>query len=195
MTCISMNTFAQSERGKWSIHPRVGMNIAMMTNSDGADPRIGFAGGAEAEYQINDVVSISGGVMYSMQGLKESEDGTDMTLKLDYINVPIMVNFYVVKGLALKIGIQPGFNISDDVKVSSGGVNVTMDYDKVMSMSGVDGEVKSVDFSIPYGLSYEYKNLVVDARYNWGITKAVTAAGESARNSVFQITLGYKFHL
>ena len=42
-------------------------------------------------------------------------------------------------------------------------------------------------------LSYEFSNVVIDGRYNWGLTK-VWKDGE-AKNSVFQITVGYKFSL
>ena len=54
-------------------------------------------------------------------------------------------------------------------------------------------DVKSVDFSIPVGLSYEYANFQLDARYNWGVSKVIDDDDE--KNSVFQITLGYKFKL
>src|SRR3712207_9280389 len=87
-----------------------------------------------------------------------------------YINVPIMANVYVVNGLAVKLGVQPGFAV-----------------DKA------DSDINTVDFSIPVGASYEYKNIVLDARYNWGVTKLYD--GGKSKNSVFQVTLGYKFDL
>ena len=54
-------------------------------------------------------------------------------------------------------------------------------------------DIKSFDFSIPVGVSYEYSNFQLDARYNWGMTKVADWA--DSKNSVFQITLGYKFAL
>ena len=51
----------------------------------------------------------------------------------------------------------------------------------------------SFDLSIPVGLSYEYKNVCLDARYNYGLTNF--EKGYNQKNSVFQITLGYKFGL
>ncbi len=56
-----------------------------------------------------------------------------------------------------------------------------------------DVKAKSVDFSIPVGLSYEYNNFQLDARYKWGLTKVFE--NSKTKNSVFQITLGYKFDL
>ena len=88
-----------------------------------------------------------------------------------YINVPITLNYYPVAGLALKAGLQPGFLVNKD-----------------------DAEdVKTVDLSIPVGLSYEYQGIVFDARYNIGVTKV--ADNYDHYNNVIQITVGYKFTL
>lgn len=50
--------------------------------------------------------------------------------------------------------------------------------------------MKKLDLSIPIGLSYEFSNIVLDARYNLGLTKIVEHV--KAKNSVFMLTLGYK---
>ena len=52
---------------------------------------------------------------------------------------------------------------------------------------------ESFDFSVPVGISYEYANFQLDARYNIGCTKVFKGTDE--KNSVFQVTLGYKFDL
>jgi hypothetical protein len=179
----SVGAHAQHEVGSVTIQPKVGMNIASLTKAEGADSRIGLAIGAEAEYQIEDRISLSAGLLYSMQGATESEDGVDATRKLDYINIPILANIYVTKGLAFKVGVQPGINVSGKYKLEKGGSSISEDTDGV----------KAFDFSIPVGASYEFNNLVLDARYNWGLTKVSKYA--NSKNSVFQITLGYKFKM
>ncbi|HEY9551400.1 MAG TPA: porin family protein [Prevotella sp.] len=179
----SAATFAQHAVGSINIQPKVGMNIATITKAEGADPRIGLAVGAEVEYQATDLLSVTGGLIYSMQGAKAKVDNLTQTLKLDYLNIPILANVYVTKGLAVKLGVQPGFNLSAKLKEKVGDNSAEQDMKSV----------KSFDFSIPVGLSYEYNNVVLDARYNWGLTKI--ADDGNSKNSVFQITLGYKFNL
>ena len=120
-----------------------------------------------------------------MQGAKAEALGIKSTEKLDYINVPIMANVYVVKGLAVKLGVQPGFKVNDKLDLRM----------PVLGGALVDLKAKSVDFSIPVGISYEYNNFQVDARYNWGLTKVFDVDKLDQKNSVFQITLGYKFDL
>lgn len=158
-------------------------NRRIITDADDADPRIGLAAGAEFEYGLTDNIGLSAGVLYSMQGVKTIIVDDDCTSKLDYLNVPILANFYVAKGFAVKLGVQPGFKLSSKAKFKGSGGSKEVD---------VDG-FKSVDLSIPVGLSYQYQNIVFDARYNWGVTNLVEDS--DSKHSVFQITVGYKFSL
>lgn len=181
-------SFAQWSVGSITVQPKIGINGANITDADNSDSRIGLALGAEFEYRLTPIFSLSAGALYSMQGCKgtaEDDDGNtgDVSLKLDYINVPILANVYVVKGLAIKLGIQPGFNVRHKATASVSGVNVTT------NLPGI----KSVDFSIPIGVSYEFNRFVIDGRYNLGVTKLID--GADSKHSVFQFTFGYKFAL
>ena len=186
---------AQNAIGSWSLQPKVGINLATMTNDDDAKTRIGLVAGAELEYQASPLLSISAGALYSQQGCDAKFEGVDGTIMMDYVNVPILANFHVAQGLAFKVGIQPGFLTNDKIKVSANGYSAEMDLKEVYRAAGLDVDIPSVYFAIPLGVSYEYNRLVFDARYNLGLSKAMSAMGESTKHSVFQITLGYKFGL
>lgn len=184
----TLGVSAQHAVGTLTIQPKVGLSLADVTDADDSDLRVGGVFGAEFEYQANSLLGVSFGALYSMQGAKASgevADGynADATIKLDYINVPILANFYVAKNFAFKIGVQPGFNIKHKAKAEVRGVSAEAD---------IPG-VKTLDFSIPLGMSYEYDNFVFDARYNIGLTDWAKEA--DSKNSVIQITLGYKFDL
>ena len=186
MAFATLTASAQAEAGTVSLKPLVGITVANITEGNG-DAKVGLAAGAELEYQMNETFALSVGALYSMQGCKGEVNvegfDVDATVKLDYINIPILANVYVVKGLAVKLGIQPGFNVTHKASAEVEGTKVSSD------LSGV----KSVDFSIPVGLSYEFNNFVIDGRYNFGVTKI--ADYSDSKNSVFQFTLGYKFAL
>ena len=173
MMVAAVSAKAQNEVGQASIKPMAGINLATMTKADNTKMRVGLAAGLEFEYGVAENFGLSAGVLYSMQGAKIDIVGNDkVTMKLDYINIPILANYYIVKGLAIKAGVQPEFNVQkklDDVKLD---------------------DVKGFALSIPVGLSYEFSNVVLDARYNWGLTKAFKE-GDS-KNSYFTITLGYR---
>ena len=176
----SVGAFAQHAVGSFTLQPKVGINIANITNNgDYGKARVDFAGGLEGEYQATDIFSLSAGLMYSRQGYKTKDNVAGLSgkdWKPSYLNVPVLANVYVVPGLAVKLGVQPGFMVDKD-----------------------DAEdVNTFDLSIPVGLSYEYNNFVLDGRYNWGVTKInknSVKGADDTRNSVFQITLGYKFSL
>ena len=182
MVLSSVGAFAQYSAGDITIQPKVGLNVSSVTE-DEAGYIAGFVGGVEGEYPM---VGISAGLLYSMQGASVKDAEGDPKLEMNYVNIPILVNAYVAKGLALKAGIQPAFNVSNKVKVAG----ISIDYDKY---APEEAEIKTFDFSIPVGISYEYMNVCLDARYNIGVSKI--ADGDSGQNSVFQITLGYKFKL
>lgn len=181
----SVGAFAQYSAGDFTLQPKVGLNCSSLTEDD-ADYKAGFVGGLELEYHVSPLIGISGGLLYSMQGCK-AKDVDDFKINLDYINIPILANFYVAKGFALKAGIQPAFNVSNKVKYQG----ISVDYDKYAPKGA---KIKTFDFAIPVGASYEYQNFVLDARYNIGVTK-VADIDDAGCNSVFQLTLGYKFSL
>ena len=174
MFSVSMN--AQNEVGQISIAPVAGINISTITNWDDSKAKVGFVGGAVAEYGVAEKVGVSAGVLFSMQGCGWKD--SDFKQKNNYLNIPIMCNYYVYKGLAVKAGVQPGFLLSAK-----------------MGDTDVKKDMKKFDFAIPVGVSYEYMNIVLDARYNIGLTKINKEDGDSMKNSVFQITLGYKFKI
>jgi hypothetical protein len=103
-----------------------------------------------------------------------------------------MAQYYVIPGLAIKAGVQPGFLVRAKNKYDyeNGGIAIHTDAD-------IKDACNKVDLSIPVGISYEYKSFVLDARYNIGLTKVYKSdySDKSCRNSVFAITLGYKFAL
>ncbi len=191
---LSASLHAQQETGTLTIQPKVGLNMASVTKSDGSDPRFGLAAGAELEYQLSDMISLSGGALYSMQGVKGEDSGINGTIKFDYINIPLLVNIYATKGLAVKFGLQPGFMINDKVKVSTGGVSAEVGVEEALRNAGINAKLNKFDLSIPVGLSYQFSNnLVLDARWNVGLTKIIK--DQDGSNSVLQLTVGYKFAL
>ena len=180
LTTMAAN--AQNTVGKFTIAPTVGINFSNVSGDvDDNKMKVGAVFGAVAEYGLLEKLGLSAGVLYSMQGYKEeysSYGSTEKsTTKLNYLNVPILANYYVIKGLAVKAGLQPAFLLSAKNE----------DYD-------IKDHCKTFELSIPVGASYEFKNFQLDARYNIPLTKYNDGDG-STKNSVFQLTLGYKIGL
>lgn len=222
MAVACLTASAQNEVGQFTLQPKVGMNIVNLTGAN--YPTVGtstqnssfmvdFALGVEAEYGLAKNFSVAAGIMYSRQGCDFGEykastgyssGGWDKNQrKLGYLNIPIVANFYFAKGFAIKAGIQPGFLLSANAKLDGIGNTQSEDLD-------IKDACNTFDLSIPLGLSYETDNIVIDARYNLGLTKVNKSKEDiqklnlinlfnrdydDCKNSVIQFTLGYKFAL
>ena len=184
MTANAQNTLR--ENGTFTLQPKVGLGIGFLSgdwssaSGDDRKSRFGVLAGVEGEYYVNDWFSAALGVNYAQQGWKFKGGGISETTKLDYLNIPIVGNFYITEGLALKTGVQLGCLLS--AKEES--TDVKDNYEKM-------------NISIPIGISGEYKNFVLDVRYNISLTKINKNSNSENkyRSDLFQITLGYKFEL
>ena len=210
MMVATLGAVAQNEVGQLTLQPKVGMNISKITGSN-LNSKVGLVAGFEAEYGVAKNFGISLAALYSMQGAKRDlkvNNGTSVDVKfnLDYINIPVLAQYYIVPGLAVKAGIQFGFNVRNKVKVGTtvAGYNLKDDcsMDEFLDVARALGEpipsdakFQKFDLSIPVGLSYEYEDFVLDARYNIGTSKLIKSDPDSSKNSVFQLTIGYKFEL
>ncbi len=192
---FSITSFAQYEVGSLRLMPKAGINIASLSETSNSDYRVGLAIGAELEYQAHSLLAVSVGATYSEQGATYYLSPYDYTFKMDYINVPVLVNFYVAKGFALKVGLEGGVLVNQKVKGVGNGISFEQDLEKALSSNGRKYTVKSFIAGMPLGASYEYKNFQIDARYIIGLTDANDCPGDNDRHNLFQLTLGYKFKL
>ena len=122
---------------------------------------------------------------------------TDFRTELNYISIPVLAQAHLWKGLTAKLGIQTDVLVSARSKA-----NEEVKYNGVTHFEKSNTDIKdklhSCVFSIPVGLSYTYKNIELDARYLWGISKVADTKDENDKdlmNSTFAITLGYRFGL
>ena len=191
LTCIS--GFAQNEVGSLFVTPKIGLSAANMSTFDKSDYRLGLTAGAELGYQVIPDFSVSIAAMYSQQGTSANSDWSDGKIKLDYLNLPIIANYYWDHGITLKVGLEPGINLSAKGTVNVNGQKHDCDLDgAVIDEWGNAILVKPVVVALPVGISYEKNNLVFDLRYNIGLTEALKFNNSRSTNYVFQFTLGYK---
>ena len=178
MTASAQNT--NREVGAFTLQPKVGLAIGSFSGAVGGKvenkKRVGFTAGLEGEIYATNWLGIALGLNYAQQGWKFG----DVKCKYDYLNVPLVADFYVARGLALKTGVQLGFLMNakwDDLNVKD--------------------DCNKTNFSIPIGISYEFSNVVLDLRYNVALSKVNKNATDNYkyRSDLVQITIGYKFEL
>ena len=159
--------------------------------------RTGLVVGAFAEYRAVKWLAVSADVLFAQKGAEnefsietsELDQTTKNNFKLNYIDVPVLANFYVTKGLALKAGIQPSFLVSAKNKISA-----TLDGGSYKETADLKDELNSVDFSIPVGISYTFRmGLVLDLRYHIGCTDLLKDGDYKLTNRVATLTVGWRF--
>ncbi len=189
-------SFAQHEVGSINIQPKVSFNVSSfdkLENRFDNKYKSGFAAGVECEYRMTKTFALSVGAFYSQKGLdaKVKEDmilsngtnikGSKVSCSLDYIDVPILANFYVWKGLALKVGVQPAFKVREKYEMGSNEVKPK------------DDKVKAFDICVPLGISYDFGRLSVELRSSPGFIKL--NSNKDYTNVCGQLMVGYKFSL
>lgn len=219
---VSLMTLAQPSAGSFSLIPRLGVNFANMTNDEVVvdlmqqehtlKSRIkpGLMVGFDGEYQATSDLFMSLGLQYSRQGSRfpdfERKDGefvegySDWHTDLDYLNVPLLFGYRIAKGFSVKAGLQLGLLLGGKEKMSYTDITILdggtrKQGNAVPRETDVKDVYKSVDLSIPLALSYEFENVILDARYNFGLTRIHQLDAVKSRNSVIQLSVGYRFQV
>ncbi len=186
---ITISASAQSEAGSFTLKPNVGFTYTTATGDwgEGADGAFALTAGVEGMYMVNEKFGAALGLNYTgyntSQEVYTSLDGDkkeDDIYSNYYFNIPVMANYYVAPGFALKAGVA--LNILSTAKIDGKDKNAGHD---------VKDWYKSTFFSIPVGASYEFNSFVFDARYNFGVSKV--AEGFDGTFNALTFTVGYKF--
>lgn len=93
------------------IKPMVGGTLSTLTgDTENTKMRLGLVAGAEFGYMLNDNFGATAGLLVSMQGsnFKDTDYIKDQSSTLTYLNIPMLANYYIFPGFAIKAGIQPG---------------------------------------------------------------------------------------
>ncbi len=195
---------------------KAGMNVATLTHMKGMgelpgmymfmmsdrEAQIGYYAGVFAEYRFNNYVGLQLEALYSRQGARWrmiQYDGSKMinNIKIDYINIPLMVKIYPVKKFSIDFGPQVGFVVRARLKMKQEAPGDFGPVDMEQSADLPKDIYKKIDLSFGVGMSYEITHMLeASARYNFGLTKVITEKvndGKYPKNGVFQVGLGLKF--
>lgn len=178
----------------------VGASIAKVGGDIGDDldeSRVGITASASITFPLSGNLGLQIGAGYTEKGGEGDIDGGTGTLRLDYIDVPVLLRLGIPSAGPLAahgyLGAALGFESKCEVEGSEGGVSFTVDCD---TFEG-EFERKSVDVGLVGGLGIDYEigaqmSLVLDLLYNLGLTDVhdTDAPDESVKNRTFLIRAG-----
>jgi hypothetical protein len=175
--CLLIHNAGISQETHFGI--KAGINSASVEVNDGEDydSKIGFHIGGLAHIHLTKHFAVQPELTYSTQGGKDG----DFKLKLNYINLPVLVQYMFNEGFRVQTGPQIGFLTSAETE--SGDIEVD-----------IKDDVQSIDFSWTFGAGYLFpQGIGVDLRYNLGISNISDDNDFEARNRVFQAGIFYQF--
>ncbi|MCZ6593438.1 MAG: porin family protein [Bacteroidetes bacterium] len=157
---------------------KAGINFSTISDAAGLDNKTGFVAGIFVGGKLNDKLGIQADLLYSQQGAEFNAGKFD----LNYVNVPIVIKYFVTDKMHIHGGPQFGVLVDDKTQTVIGEtINdiATNDFD----ISGVVG----VGLDLPFGIR-------IDGRYSFGFTDVPNDPGKNftkGKNSVITLSIGY----
>jgi hypothetical protein len=159
---------------------KAGVNFSTLTDATGLDNRTGFVAGLFIGGKLGDTFGIQADLLYSQQGAEFNAGNFD----LNYINVPIVLKYFVTDKFHIHAGPQFGVLIDENAQTVLGTV-----IDKIGTKDTDVSAVVGAGLDLPFGIR-------LDGRYSFGLTdvpddfeKGIT----KGKNSVITLSVGYSF--
>lgn len=164
----------------WAWGPKVGATLSTVNGIPDAKLLPGVSAGLFFESVACSWFVIESDLLFSMQGFKVDREGTDSSVRLNYISMPILGKYYVIDGLNLQMGASFDYLVHTGAKV---------DGEKV----DMDGDFNKFNIQLLAGLAYDFDfGMVLEGRYRYGLTP-LTPEAENVYSGMLQISVGWRF--
>jgi hypothetical protein len=195
VVCAVLGVFGVTEaRAQDRGGVRVGLNLANLSGNDvsdlgDTDMRSGLVVGLFGVVPLNENIAFQPEVLFSQQGAKLEDGSDDATIKLDYLQVPLLARFRL--GMSPSAPVHalfgPSFGFRTNAEVDVNGETID-DNDEF------EDQTESFDIGLVAGIGVNAGPAVVDARYMWGLRNIdKTGDGSEVKNRVFSISVGFRF--
>jgi hypothetical protein len=135
-----------------------GLNIARLSGFDG-DSRVSVHVGGFIHYPLNRNWCIQPELIYSGEGQEYFSEGDERTIALDYVSIPLMIQYFPATRFYFEAGPQIGFLVSaQDKGMDNDNINVKKDF-------------RNSQVGLNLGIGFKPNNRVgIYARYHFGLT-------------------------
>jgi len=196
MLAMSMLLLAQQADAQLSYGIKGGLNISNMKNMTSlpniqdSESYTGYHAGLFLGVKLA-IVSVQADVLYSVQGVSLLETGSTTEFKdleNTYINVPIMAKIHIIPLMNIQAGLQYSFLTKS---VFDGSAEYPIGGGQPVN---IQDQFSSGDAAILIGLGFDISKLVIDLRYNVGVSDNNSAlpTTEQLSSGNFQISVGFR---
>ena len=185
---------------------KAGMNVSSLSkDADLSDQKskIGFNAGVFMNLPLGSDFSIQPELLYTQYGSKSTytlptitsgglvNQNYSSSVNLDYIALPVMLQYNVLPAFYLEAGPEFGLSITAKNKVRNETTNQT-----VAESGNYKDDIKGLNVGVGIGAGYYVTNNIgITARYVAGVTDVAEnrpAGSDAIRNNTFQVGLAYK---
>lgn len=146
--------------------------------------------------RIKSYLGLRSGINYSAQGvIVEDSNRTSYTNKLDYLQIPILINFRM-NNFNFFIGPQIGniLNVKTEVKASTSNYNLDT-ASSSNSFRFTENDFGDKETSFVWGFGYKvYKGTSLEIKSTRGITNISQVEGEIWKNKSYDITINFNIN-
>ena len=146
--------------------------------------------------RIKSYLGLRSGINYSAQGvIVEDSNRTSFTNKLDYLQIPILINFRM-NNFNFFIGPQIGkiLNVKTEIKASTSNYNLDT-ASNVSSFRFTENDFGDKETSFVWGFGYKiYKGTSLEIKSTRGITNISQVEGEIWKNKSYDITINFNIN-
>ena len=146
--------------------------------------------------RIKSYLGLRSGINYSAQGvIVEDSNRTSYTNKLDYLQIPILINFRM-NNFNFFIGPQIGniLNIKTEIKASTSNYNLDT-ASSSNSFRFTENDFGDKETSFVWGFGYKvYKGTSLEIKSTRGITNISQVEGEIWKNKSYDITINFNIN-
>jgi Outer membrane protein beta-barrel domain len=160
---------------------KVGVNLATLSgfNDASTSQRVGIVAGGFLTFGLAPMLKFQPEVLFSMQGSKlhfgTSAVSSDVTAKIDYVQVPLL----------LRIG-------NSGKSAASAYAIVGPTFGVLARHQGVTDELKTTDVGVVGGAGVTVSRLLLEGRYTYGLTD-LNKGGTGYKNRVLSVLVGLVF--
>ncbi len=193
VAALALATLPVSAQKELGIH--AGASIATFGGADAGSPnsRTGVNVGASLTLPVARLLGIQVGAGFVQKGATQSSGGVDVTLAVDYVEVPVLLRVGIPSSRAVSahvlVGPAVAFQTSCKANGSAPGMSVSVDC------SQIGADLQKTDVGAMGGVGLDLAKpgrltVSIDALYNVGLSSIVNGADTKNRAFTIQAGLG-----
>ena len=167
---------------------KLGMSIGNLSSNDGSGEfrsKGGFVAGGFLNVAITSFLSIQPQLLFIQKGARTTALGEDLTLKLDYLEAPLLGVVTLPRWGPATPFVYGGPAYGLNVSATTARVGVA-------DVEDIDDAIRASDVAMTVGAGINVDGLTLEARYTLGVS-SIAEDGSDIRTRAFSFIAGFSF--